>query len=720
MPPPARPRIGRFRPVALCYVPRMPTGCLRDRVAVVGSTAAILCSLACSPTDPKPPLATFELPNPDLSTIDPAVREQLEKKSGDVAGLLEDDAAPSSQLAESVGELGNLYHSYNLLSVAEECYREASARAPDDPRWPYYLGFLAQIRGRWVESVEHFERVLTLDPEDPPALLRLAEVRLETGDSERARELYERAGAQEPAGAAASAGLARIAAEAGEHGAAVLHLEQALARQPEATSLHHRLATAYRALGDTEAERSHRDLAGTARVGFPDPLIARLDRQGVGSGRSLVRGGVALAEGRLDAAIAEYRRAVRQDPGDLSARLNLGLVLAQQGDPEAETHLREAVALGPRNAVAHHALGRVLSARSEAPEARRLFLRALELDPAYEAAHYHLGELEATEGRHQEAVAAFTSALEINSQSSPPRLGRALSLLALERPAQAADDLQAVLDSGDDDEAMIRLKLGEALQRAGDLDQALIQYETAARGGLPPQLRAAAELSAGNLLFSRGERDAARAHLEAAVDSDPQLGPAHFNLAGILLLDGETERALTHYRRAAEIEPDALQPKLHLGQTLLRTGHAREAVEVFDQVLAVDPWHEGALLGRATARVRQKQYTAALSDLEAALSERPGSVALAHSLARLLATCPDPALRDGDRAVTLALQVMSVDRRFEHAETVAMSMAEAGRFEEAVRWQGEVLRQAQNAPPERRAELEANLARYRAGQACCA
>jgi tetratricopeptide (TPR) repeat protein len=553
-------------------------------------------------------------------------------------------------------------------------------------------------------------------------------VELENGNVARAKVLYESIRQRDSSGATASAtaavpaaseGLARIAFDAENYNTAVVHLKSALAQQPTASALHHRLAAAYRALGDDEAAEHHGSQAGSKPVSYPDPLVASLDRGAVGVGRRLARGGVALAEGRLGAAVAEYRSAVEQDPSDFSARLNLGLVLADHGDGEAELHLREATVLDPQSAVARHALGRLLAGRSAVAEARELYRRAAELDPMYEAAYYHLGELEAGEGRHQEALSAFTSALDINQQAHPPRVMRALSLLALERPREAVEDLRIALEGSTGDEALIRLRLGEALQRAGDADAALVEYEKAARGGLEPQVRATAELSAGNLLLSRGERDAARVYLEAAVKSNPLLGPAHLNLAGLLALGGESDLAVVHYRRAAELDPDDLPPRFFLAQALLEIGHTAEAAKTFEEVLAIDPLHEGSLVGRAAIQVTEKRYSEARSGLAQALSTQPKSVAIAHALARLLATCPDPAVRDGARAVELSLQVMSVDGGLLHAETVAMSMAAAGRFEEAINWQREVIRQAQEAPQERLASLRANLARYESGQTCC-
>jgi Flp pilus assembly protein TadD len=63
---------------------------------------------------------------------------------------------------------------------------------------------------------------------------------------------------------------------------------------------------------------------------------------------SLLRGQRLEREGRLDAAADAYREGLRQQPGDVAARIRLGLVLRQLGrDDEANEVFREVLELHP-------------------------------------------------------------------------------------------------------------------------------------------------------------------------------------------------------------------------------------------------------------------------------------------------------------------------------------------------------------------------------------
>ena len=108
--------------------------------------------------------------------------------------------------------------------------------------------------------------------------------------------------------------------------------------------------------------------------------------------------------------------------------------------------------------------------------------------------------------------------------------------------------------------------------------------------------------------------------------------------------------------------------------------------------------------------------------LERGLAELPESSRLAAALARLLAACPDPLLRDGEQATRLALQLVAAEKSLENAETLAMALAESGRLEQAIEWQREVIRQAEAAlaGPDSLARLQAQLERYEQGLSCCA
>ena len=94
---------------------------------------------------------------------------------------------------------------------------------------------------------------------------------------------------------------------------------------------------------------------------------------------------------------------------------------------------------------------------------------------------------------------------------------------------------------------------------------------------------------------------------------------------------------------------------------------------------------------------------------------------LAHGLARLLAACPRFDLRDGARALELALAVQAALESLEHSETVAMALAQSGRISRRpADWQLAVLERAQaEASAETVTRLRDNLLRYESGEPCC-
>src|SRR4029079_10513848 len=98
--------------------------------------------------------------------------------------------------------------------------------------------------------------------------------------------------------------------------------------------------------------------------------------------------------------------------------------------------------------------------------------------------------------------------------------------------------------------------------------------------------------------------------------------------------------------------------------------------------------------------------------LESAFAAQQDNYAIANALARLLATAPDDALRDGARALELARSVFTATRSPEVGQTYAMPLAETGNFTEAVKLQQETLIAYERSKlPVFRPALERNLER---------
>ena len=119
-------------------------------------------------------------------------------------------------------------------------------------------------------------------------------------------------------------------------------------------------------------------------------------------------------QGKLDEAVACYRRALELKPDYAEAHNNLGVALKDQGKlDEAVACYRRALELKPDYAEAHNNLGNALKEQGKLDEAIACYRRALELKPDYAEAHNNLGIAFKDQGKLDEAVACYRRALEL-------------------------------------------------------------------------------------------------------------------------------------------------------------------------------------------------------------------------------------------------------------------------------------------------------------------
>ena len=222
-----------------------------------------------------------------------------------------------------------------------------------------------------------------------------------------------------------------------------------------------------------------------------------------------------------------------------------------------------------------------------------------------------------------------------------------------------------------------------------------------------------------NALRETGRLDEAIVHYERAVEIDPGSAEAQFNLGKALGLKAKPDEAIVHYEAALRIDPGFLAARMSLGNALVHVGKAGLAASHFQKVLELRPNDAGAHLNLGLCFFQTGKMAEAKSEYERALQLAPGDPGIQNNLAWLLATCPTASLRDGGRAVELAMQA---DARTGGEKplilrTFAAALAETGRFPEAVEvaQRAASLAEAQSIPDlAREIQIEAN--RYRSGK----
>jgi len=140
-------------------------------------------------------------------------------------------------------------------------------------------------------------------------------------------------------------------------------------------------------------------------------------------------------EGRLNEALAEYRKAARLSPGYFRVHNNLGSLLDDMGRPEeALAEYRLALRLKPNLPALHDGTGIVLVELGRFDEAMNEFAEAARLDPTYPWPYFQMGKALLGQGRNAEALDKLREALRINPDNYQILAYVARVLAANEKP----------------------------------------------------------------------------------------------------------------------------------------------------------------------------------------------------------------------------------------------------------------------------------------------
>ena len=155
----------------------------------------------------------------------------------------------------------------------------ASAAQPEDRDARWELGRAYAALGRHDDAIAEFQALLAWQPDDVPAMLQLGLAEKARGSLDAASDWLARACAQDPASAVARFHLRRGALQPRPQRAGADALKEAIARNPDYAEAHYLLAFVYGDLGQHEAAReaTKRAIAlnPDARAGAGEPRARR-------------------------------------------------------------------------------------------------------------------------------------------------------------------------------------------------------------------------------------------------------------------------------------------------------------------------------------------------------------------------------------------------------------------------------------------------------------
>ncbi len=392
---------------------------------------------------------------PDLGRAEEGVRTQ----AGEYYNALQEKirtGAGDEDLARAYGSLGMFLHAAEYLDAALPCYQNAEALAPEDVRWPYYLGHLYKSRGQTSDATAAFTRALTLQPDDVPTLIWLARLRLDQGQPDAAAPLLETARAHAPQSPAVMAGLGHVALAKQQYDTAIRMFEQGLAVDPDALSLHAPLANAYRAVGKIELAEAHMKQWRNRDLPVADPRREQLDLQ-VQSGLSYeLRGLKAMQAQDWKGAVVIFKEGLAVAPaGSVASRSlhhKLGTAYYMGGDARAAINeFRDVLRTAPRDqpdesaAKASYSLGVILISGGRFNDGINRLTTAVRYQPDYGEAHMALADALRRVGRFDESTRHYTEVMRINPAAVEAPFGYAVALVRLGRYAEARQALEESL-----------------------------------------------------------------------------------------------------------------------------------------------------------------------------------------------------------------------------------------------------------------------------------
>ena len=402
---------------------------------------------AASACSPKPqPADLLRVTLPDLSRATPSVQDQLREGYAVLTRSIETKGIRPADLGEAYGRMGMLLMAAEYRDEAASAFLNAQRLAPEEIRWPYYLGHLYRIKGDAAQSAAAFEQARATRPDDVPTLVWLGGARLDLGQAEAAEPLFARALSIQPRLVAAEFGLGRAALARQQYARAVEALERALSHDPKATVVHYSLALAYRGLGDTARAEAHMRLRGTLPITPDDPLMHELDSLLHSALAYEVAGADALDKADWDTAAESFRKGIALAPEEPSLHHKLGTALALKGDTRgAVAEFEQSLRLSPGFAKGHYSLGLILASNGQPRQAADHWQAAIKTEPGYIEPRLQLAHLLRRDGQFAASLAHYEYIARTDPRVLEARFGYAAALVRLGRYAEARDRFETAM-----------------------------------------------------------------------------------------------------------------------------------------------------------------------------------------------------------------------------------------------------------------------------------
>jgi tetratricopeptide (TPR) repeat protein len=299
----------------------------------------------------------------------------------------------------------------------------------------------------------------------------------------------------------------------------------------------------------------------------------------------------ALAQGRLDAAAAQYGEAACLDPANPALFYGLGVTAAAMEKwEEARQALDRADHLWPENEQALEMLARIAIKTRNLPRLKDALRATAQRFPGSARLHTSLGNALSESQQFDLALAEILRAVQVGETGTD-------TLLEL---------------------AMLENATGDY---SGAVREALA---VEARQGVSPALKSTAAFLAGRGYTGLGQRNQAIEHLQRAIRTDPAQEKAYLALAQVYEQAEKYAEAADALEQRQRNAPGAAPMLLALGSDLLWAGEYERGSRVLEQLISHDPGEPGAYIRLAEAYRLSGQADRGIKTLRDLARRQPG------------------------------------------------------------------------------------------------
>jgi tetratricopeptide (TPR) repeat protein len=318
-------------------------------------------------------------------------------------------------------------------------------------------------------------------------------------------------------------------------------------------------------------------------------------------------------------------------------------------------------------------------------------------------------------GRLDQAIEAYGRCLE-EEDLTPRERAQLLAVRGLAR-ADGGDAGAAVADftdavRTDPSEPSSYYGRAEVYLHLGEYERALADLNEAVR--LEPT-SALAYANRGVVLVELDRSEEALADYNKSIRLDPREGAPYYNRGRIYYDRERYDEALRDFSTSIKLQPDVPDGYAGRGHLYAFLGRFRLALADLDMAIELGRNTPDVYNDRAFVQASLAQYAAAVADWTRAIELDPSAADSYRELGWFLATTRVAGLRDGRRAVELALKAVALAPDDPWIlDALAAAYAEAGRFDDAVRTAEAVIAMAKaQYGSDLSEELDQRLAAYR-------